>query len=69
MSRWYLPSQLQKRNAFWYTATVTSGAIGGLIAYAVGPLQNRLGYKQWQVRETGLLVVKLDLILFPSGYS
>ncbi|KAF4633608.1 hypothetical protein G7Y89_g4509 [Cudoniella acicularis] len=29
-------------------ATMLSGAFGGLLAYAVGPLQGRLGLKQWQ---------------------
>ena len=48
ISRWYLPTELQKRNGAWYTATMTAGAVGGLIAYAVGGLQGTLGYQQWQ---------------------
>jgi MFS family permease len=48
LSRWFLPSELQKRQGIWYTATMVSGALGGLIAYGVGGLQGRLGYQQWQ---------------------
>ncbi|QKX52948.1 uncharacterized protein TRUGW13939_00019 [Talaromyces rugulosus] len=48
LSCWYLPSELQTRSAWWYSATMLSGAFGGLLAYAVGPLQGHLGLKQWQ---------------------
>ncbi|KUJ19133.1 putative high-affinity nicotinic acid transporter [Mollisia scopiformis] len=48
LSCWYLSSELQTRCAYWYSATMLSGAFGGLLAYAVGPLQGHLGLKQWQ---------------------
>lgn len=48
LSCWYLPTELQTRCAWWYSATMLSGAFGGLLAYAVGPLQGHLGLKQWQ---------------------
>lgn len=48
LSCWYLPTELQSRCAWWYSATMLSGAFGGLLAYAVGPLQGHLGLKQWQ---------------------
>lgn len=48
ISTWYLPSELQTRCAYWYSATMLSGAFGGLLAYAVGGLQGHLGLKQWQ---------------------
>ena len=30
LTRWFLPSELQKRTGAWYTATMVSGAFGGL---------------------------------------
>ncbi|KAL2879200.1 hypothetical protein SGCOL_005323 [Colletotrichum sp. CLE4] len=45
---WYLPHELQSRCAWWYSATLLSGAFGGLLAYAVGPLQDHHGLRQWQ---------------------
>lgn len=43
-----MKEELQTRCAWWYSAAMLSGAFGGLLAYAVGPLQGRLGMKQWQ---------------------
>lgn len=48
ISCWYLPNELQSRCAWWYSATLLSGAFGGLLAYAVGPLQDHHGLRQWQ---------------------
>lgn len=48
LSTWYLPHELQTRCAWWYSATMLSGAFGGLLAYAVGGLQGHLGLQQWQ---------------------
>ncbi|KKY20010.1 putative high-affinity nicotinic acid [Phaeomoniella chlamydospora] len=48
LSCWYLRGELQTRCAFWYSATMLSGAFGGLLAYAVGGLQGHLGLRQWQ---------------------
>ncbi|TVY89299.1 High-affinity nicotinic acid transporter [Lachnellula willkommii] len=48
LSCWYVSGELQTRCAYWYSATMVSGAFGGLLAYAVGGLQGRLGLKQWQ---------------------
>ena len=48
LSCWYVQDELQTRCAWWYSATMLSGAFGGLLAYAVGPLQRHLGLKQWQ---------------------
>lgn len=67
LSRWFLPSELQKRQGIWYTATMVSGALGGLIAYGVGGLQGRLGYQQWQ----WLFIIEGTLSKSPSssGYA
>ncbi|KAK5118727.1 hypothetical protein LTR85_007933 [Meristemomyces frigidus] len=48
LSCWYLREELQTRCAYWYSSTMLAGAFGGLLAYAVGGLQNSLGLKQWQ---------------------
>lgn len=60
LSCWYLPSELQTRCAWWYSATMLSGAFGGLLAYAVGPLQGHLGLKQWQY----LFIIEGALTMF-----
>ncbi|KAH8655323.1 putative high-affinity nicotinic acid transporter [Xylariales sp. PMI_506] len=60
LSCWYLPSELQTRCAYWYSATMLSGAFGGLLAYAVGGLQGRLGLKQWQY----LFIIEGALTMF-----
>ncbi|KAH9886820.1 putative high-affinity nicotinic acid transporter [Xylariomycetidae sp. FL2044] len=60
ISTWYLPGELQTRCAWWYSATMLSGAFGGLLAYAVGPLQGHLGLKQWQY----LFIIEGSLTIF-----
>lgn len=60
LSCWYLSGELQRRCAYWYSATMLSGAFGGLLAYAVGPLQGHLGLKQWQY----LFIIEGALTMF-----
>ncbi|ETS77178.1 hypothetical protein PFICI_11052 [Pestalotiopsis fici W106-1] len=60
LSCWYLPDELQTRCAWWYSATMLSGAFGGLLAYAVGGLQGRLGLQQWQY----LFIIEGALTMF-----
>ncbi|TVY41297.1 High-affinity nicotinic acid transporter [Lachnellula occidentalis] len=60
LSCWYVSGELQTRCAYWYSATMVSGAFGGLLAYAVGGLQGRLGLKQWQY----LFIIEGSLTMF-----
>lgn len=66
LSMWYLPTELQTRCAAWYSGTVLAGAFGGLLAYAVGPLQGRHGLSQWQYLFIieGALTVAIGLVGF-----
>ena len=66
LSCWYMHDELQTRCGFWYSAQMLSGAFGGLIAYAVGPLQGHLGLKQWQYLFIieGALTMFLGLLCF-----
>jgi MFS family permease len=52
LSCWYKPAELSKRLAIFYSASLTSGAFGGLLAGAITEGMNGVGNTpgwQWYV--------------------
>ena len=48
LSMWYQPKELATRMSIFYGANTAAGAFGGVIAYGVGNLDGRGGWRAWK---------------------
>src|SRR5262245_51478805 len=66
LTAWYSPAELHTRMTVFYSAASIAGAFSGLLAYAIGHLDNTWGYRGWRwiyVLE-GLLAVVVGFIAY-----
>lgn len=48
LGMWYKRSEAQKRYSLFFSSTSLAGAFGGLLASAIGKLDNVQGYSGWR---------------------
>ncbi|KAL7776766.1 hypothetical protein CFE70_007185 [Pyrenophora teres f. teres 0-1] len=63
---WYRRHEAQKRYSFFFSSTTLAGAFGGLLASAIGKMDNMRGYRGWRyifILE-GLLTIVFSFAFF-----
>ncbi|WWC91102.1 uncharacterized protein L201_006043 [Kwoniella dendrophila CBS 6074] len=48
LTTWYTPAQIHSRTTFYYLGGVISGAVSGLLAYGIGQLDGKHGWRGWR---------------------
>ncbi|KAI0807685.1 MFS general substrate transporter [Fomes fomentarius] len=67
LAMWYKRTEAQKRYTFVYSGVLIAGAVGGLLASAVGRLDGILGYRGWRwmfIIEGAFTVVTSFILIF-----
>lgn len=48
LTTWYTPAQLHSRLSYFYLGATASGGLSGLLAYGIGQLDHKMGYRGWR---------------------
>nr|XP_018264739.1 uncharacterized protein I303_02918 [Kwoniella dejecticola CBS 10117]OBR86897.1 hypothetical protein I303_02918 [Kwoniella dejecticola CBS 10117] len=48
LTTWYTPAQIHSRTTIYYLGGVLSGALSGLLAYGIGQLDGKHGWRGWR---------------------
>ncbi|WRT63104.1 uncharacterized protein IL334_000007 [Kwoniella shivajii] len=67
LTTWYTPAQIHSRTTVYYLGGVLSGALSGLLAYGIGQLDGKHGWRGWRyiyVIEGGITLFVGILALF-----
>ncbi|GAQ42814.1 hypothetical protein AtubIFM55763_009369 [Aspergillus tubingensis] len=64
VSMWYTPSEHALRSCIWFAGNGVAAIFGGVLAYAIGHIEDRLGPWQWLFIIFGLITLVWSIFLF-----
>ncbi|PYH38856.1 vitamin H transporter [Aspergillus neoniger CBS 115656] len=64
VSMWYTPSEHALRSCIWFAGNGVAAIFGGVLAYAIGHIEDRLGPWQWLFIIFGLITLGWSISLF-----